>query len=109
MGLFDLPGLRFLVVVEKSTDDFDPVWFPFLLNSDWRLRADIHGSDMSAKLKRFFAKEPKHYEKRFQMKGNFHPHLARDILKDAVENPERPSHVGLRVAAKAWAESSQNS
>ncbi|KZP30024.1 hypothetical protein FIBSPDRAFT_1038393, partial [Athelia psychrophila] len=109
VGLFDLPGLRFLVVVEKSTDDFDPVWFPFLLNSDWRLRADIHGSDMSAKLKRFFAKEPKHYEKRFQMKGNFHPHLARDILKDAVENPERPSHVGLRVAAKAWAESSQNS
>lgn len=109
-GLFYPPSVSVLVMVEKCTDEFDPGWFPFLLNLDWRLKVDIHGSDGFAKFKRLVAKPSKHDGWRFQIKGNFNPERAKEALQDSVTNREPSSHmdVGLRVAARRWAESSPN-
>ncbi|KZP06401.1 hypothetical protein FIBSPDRAFT_902823 [Athelia psychrophila] len=102
------PSNRLQIVhLEKRTNDYTAPWFPFQLNLDSRLRVDIHGSDVSEKLKYFATKASKHEGWCFPIRGSFNPELAKNALQDALAN-DVLSHVGLRVAAKAWVESSQS-
>lgn len=101
-GVFYPPSVSVLLIVEKYTREFDPGWFPFLLNLDWKLRVDIHGSDFSGSFQRLVAKASKHDGWCFEIKGNFNAQVAKDALEDALHNKEGPSLVGLRLAAKDW-------
>lgn len=98
-GVFYPTSMSLLVIVEKSTIDFDPPWFPFQLTLDWRLRIDVHS--ILQRFLRLVAIPHKHDGWRFQVRGNYKPEKAAAALDDA-RSSKIPSYVGLNAAAKAW-------